>query len=386
MVKIEHDIVINGGGVVGLCLAHRLARHSLKVLVLERNALELSLQPHRVSAINQASQQLLDSIGVWTQIAETDKPAYNTMQVWEAQGAHELTFRAEECQRAQLGWIVNHSALIQTLHDTLPQSVSYRGGVSPSAVKSCEAGLVLTLSDQTAVPTSLLIGADGLRSWVRQAADIALEERRYRHTAMVATVKTTEPHQQTAWQIFNQQGILALLPLADPHQASIVWSVDDDYAQQLSSLEQKAFEHELSYAFEQRFGAIQLGSERVSFPLSARIAKRFYSDRMALVGDAAHTIHPLAGHGLNLGLADVVTLDQSIHLAMQRGMPLAHPQVMSRYERRAQYEAKKWLVMMRFMRHGFTWQAPAIKIIRGMATAAINHSTALKKHIVSMAQ
>lgn len=255
------DVIIAGGGMVGLALACGLQGSGLRVAVLEQRQPDMvppSEQPAlRVSAINAASERLLQHIGVWDDILQLRASAYNAMEVWERDSFGKIAFRGDECGFSHLGHIIENAVIQQALWKRA-ESLSDITLITPAALKQVAWGendAFVTLEDGRMLTARLVIGADGAQSWLRQHADIPLTFWDYRHHALVATIRTEEPHQATARQIFHGDGILAFLPFSDPHLSSIVWSVTPEDAERLKQLEPEQFNRELAMAFDMRLGA-----------------------------------------------------------------------------------------------------------------------------------
>lgn len=308
----RHDLIVVGAGVVGAAAALGLAREGLRVALVEAHEPAAWREDHadlKVYAFAPDAQALLDSLGVWSGVAAARAHPYLRMRVWDAAGGSELCFDADELGRAHLGHIVEHQLLVDRLWSALrrepgvecfcPQRVA---GLQQDAQ-----GVELGLQDGSALRARFLLGADGAASKVRELAGIAVREHDYHQQGLVAYVQTAATHEDTAWQRFLPSGPLAFLPCADG-RCSIVWTLPEDEAQRLLALDDARFCAELTRAFDARLGAVLQVSERKAFPLRRRLAEPMLQGRVALVGDAAHVVHPLAGQGVNLGLRDVAAL------------------------------------------------------------------------------
>ncbi len=334
----EVDIIVAGAGVAGLTTALALGRAGYRVTVIDARPAPTpwlrEQTDQRVVALTRASQDLLTSLGAWDGIVLRRVSPYRAMQVWDGQGSGSIRFDASEIAEPDLGHIVELSAIEAALLALLPAAAVtvLRGRKVISATAEAD-GIRVTLDDSRTLTARLLVAADGAQSLLREQAGIALSERDYDHHGLVAQVHCEYPHQQTAWQRFTEHGPLALLPLADPHQVSIVWSQPPAETEATLALADAAFSAALTAAFEGRLGALTVQSPRQSFPLRMRHAERYLADRLVLLGDAAHTMHPLAGQGLNLGLADVAALTAVLATARQRGLDPGLPAVLRPYER-----------------------------------------------------
>lgn len=341
----EFDVAIVGGGPVGACAAALLARAAgsgaarLRVVLLEPHVppppAEGAPPEARVVAISRASEALLRSAGAWSGVAGPRACAYERMRIWhesvgpESEGV--LTFDAADVGEPNLGYIVE-SRLLQT---ALIAAFTAAGGqLEPAqfSALSIEADGVRITSGLGALRARLVVGADGAQSAVRAAAGLAAEVSGYHQTAIVATVATARPHGRTAWQRFMRNGTLAFLPLFDG-TSSIVWSADEALAAELSAASAAAFARHLDRASDLALGATRLVGERASFPLRRLTAPRYIAQRVALIGDAAHVVHPLAGQGVNLGLLDAGALAQEVVGALARREDPGSLGVLRAYER-----------------------------------------------------
>ena len=332
------DIVVAGGGVVGLTTAAVLAKQGYGVTVIDARpsapAWQRDQYDQRVVALTRASQQLLQQLGAWDGVALRRLSPYTTMQVWDGQGSGAIRFDAAAIAEPDLGHIVELSAIEAALQTVLQQQqVSIRRGRKLSRAEPGRDAISLALDDGQTLLAKLLIAADGAQSGLREQAGIALHEHDYDHHALVAQIHCEQPHQQTAWQRFTEHGPLALLPLADAHQCSIVWSQPPAQTEAALELSDEAFSAALTQAFEGRLGALTVQSKRLSFPLKMRHAESYLGERLLLLGDAAHTMHPLAGQGLNLSLADVAALQTVLATAKQRQLDPGQRAVLRPFER-----------------------------------------------------
>jgi len=342
---MQADLIIVGAGMVGSTLALALEGCGLDIVVLDASSLEVvefdpqcSFEP-RVSALSAASQRILGRVGAWPGIAARRASPYTDMHVWDGSGTGQIHFSAETVHAEVLGHIVEN----RVVQDALLDAMQRRGGLQLIGEACVEQlahtadGWQLTLADGRELRTPLLIAADGANSAIRRLAGCETREWDYLHQAIVTSVRCSEPHQRTAWQRFTDDGPLAFLPLerdGDRHWCSIVWSATEAEARRLMALDDESFRAALERAFEQRLGEVLEVDPRLCIPLRQRHAKRYVQPGLALIGDAAHTIHPLAGQGVNLGLLDAAVLAEVIKAAVARGERVADVQVLSRFERR----------------------------------------------------
>ncbi|UTW09713.1 2-octaprenyl-3-methyl-6-methoxy-1,4-benzoquinol hydroxylase [Pseudomonas benzenivorans] len=341
---MDADLIIVGAGMVGSALALALQDTGLEILLVDGGPLSVvpfdraaPFEP-RVSALSAASQRVLERLGVWPGVTARRTSAYGEMQVWDGAGTGHIHFSAASVHAETLGHIVENrvvqDALLERLHDS---RVGLLANARLERLRRSGDGWLLKLEDGRELRAPLLVAADGANSAVRRLAGCATREWDYLHHAIVTSVRCAEPHQATAWQRFTDDGPLAFLPLdagPDEHWCSIVWSCVPAEAERLMNLPDEAFCGALGKAFEQRLGAVLHADRRLCIPLRQRHAKRYVEDGLVLIGDAAHSIHPLAGQGVNLGFLDVAVLAEVLQRAQARGERLVDERVLSRYERR----------------------------------------------------
>ncbi|GKW32657.1 2-octaprenylphenol hydroxylase [Pectobacterium carotovorum subsp. carotovorum] len=385
------DVVIAGGGMVGLALACGLQGSGLRIAVLEKQVAEL--QPLgkdyalRVSAINAASECLLRHIGVWENLVAQRVSPYNDMQVWDKDSFGKISFSGEEFGFSHLGHIIENQVIQQVLWQRASQ-LSDITLLSPASLKQVAWGeneAFITLQDDSMLTARLVVAADGAHSWLRQHADIPLTFWDYGHHALVATIRTEHPHQSVARQTFHGDGILAFLPLDDPHLCSIVWSLSPEQAQAMQSLPAEEFNRQVAMAFDMRLGLCELESERQTFPLTGRYARSFAAHRLVLVGDAAHTIHPLAGQGVNLGFMDVAELIAEVKRLQAQGKDIGQHLYLRRYERRRKHSAAVMLASMQGFRELFDGDNPAKKLLRDVGLVLADKLPGIKPTLVRQA-
>ncbi|MFW9267309.1 2-octaprenyl-3-methyl-6-methoxy-1,4-benzoquinol hydroxylase [Pseudomonas sp. NR3] len=338
------DLLIVGAGMVGSALALALQGSGLQVLLLDGSPMSVkpfdaqaAFEP-RVSALSAASQRILERLGVWDGITGRRASPYTDMHVWDGSGTGQIHFSAASLHADVLGHIVENrvvqDALLDRLHDC---DLGLLANARLEQMRRSGDDWLLTLADGRTLRAPLVIAADGANSAVRRLTGVATREWDYLHHAIVTSVRSARPHRTTAWQRFTDNGPLAFLPLAREGQedwCSIVWSTTPDEAQRLMALDDTAFCNELERAFEGQLGTVLSADPRLCVPLRQRHAKRYVAEGLALIGDAAHTIHPLAGQGVNLGLLDAAVLAEVLLQAAGRGERLADVKVLSRYERR----------------------------------------------------
>ncbi len=383
----SYDVVIAGGGMVGLALACGLQGSGLRIALIERQPVPEALiapltgaRELRVSAINAASERLLQKIGVWQSIQALRVSPYCGMEVWDQDSFGKITFHADEYGFSHLGHIIENRVIQQALWQRANQlaDVTLLAPVSLKQVAWGESEAFITLADDRMLSARLVVGADGANSWLRQHADIPLTFWDYAHHALVATIRTEEAHQATARQVFHGDGILAFLPFSDPHLSSIVWSLSPERAAELVAMSAAHFNRELGMAFDMRLGQCQLEGERQTFPLTGRYARSFAAHRLALVGDAAHTVHPLAGQGVNLGFMDAAELVSELRRLQRQGKDIGQHLYLHRYERRRKQSAAMMLASMQGFRGLFAGSNPAKKLLRDIGLTLADNLPGVK--------
>ncbi|MDH5407500.1 MAG: UbiH/UbiF/VisC/COQ6 family ubiquinone biosynthesis hydroxylase [Gammaproteobacteria bacterium] len=386
----EVDVVIVGGGMVGASMACALATMNIRAVLLEANDINTELPAEgfemRVSAITRASQKLFEMIDVWPAIVKQRISPFRDMHVWDASGDGVIHFDSADIGEACLGHIIENKVIVSALYERL-RAFENIEVITNNSVMSINIGAEnasLALKDGKLIKTRLIIAADGGNSVLRQQAGISVRGWDYDHAALVTYVKTEHGHQDTAWQRFLPTGPLAFLPLPQQY-SSIVWSTQPEEAKRLCALDETAFKTELESAFESKLGKIESIGPRAMFPLRFFVANDFIQSRFALIGDAAHTVHPLAGQGVNLGLADVATLAEVLHDALQNNKDIGHVSVLRRYERWRKADSLPLLVSMDSFKRFFGSDIPAVRWLRNFGLNLTNHTTPLKNKIVRVA-
>ncbi|QIZ77665.1 FAD-dependent monooxygenase [Ferrimonas lipolytica] len=382
------DIAIVGGGMVGMATAIGLANAGFQVGIVDRAAAQpVSGEPRlRVSAINRASEQWLRELGAWQLLPKERLSPYNGMQVWDKDNLAGIEFHAEDLAQPDLGHIVENDTLAYALWQRAEQTKGIKLFVAtPQGVAVSERDAWLNLDNGTMLTAQLVLAADGANSWLRQQCQIPLSFRDYGHHALVGTVRTQQPHGGVARQVFLPDGPLALLPLNDPNLCSIVWSQSPAQAEQRAQLTADEFNLAISVATESRLGHIQVESARPVFPLMMRYARDFVRPRIALMGDAAHTIHPLAGQGVNLGFGDSIAMVQLLSEAKGSDWDIGAERLLKRYERRRQAAAQEMLVAMDGFRWLFAGTNPLKQMVRGLGMNLVDKAGSVKNQLLSHA-
>ena len=322
------DAVVVGAGVVGAAAALAFARDGLHVALVETRQpppweplrVDSDRIDLRVYAFAPDNAALLESLGVWRDVADARLQPYRAMRVWDAAGGGELAFDADRFGRRELGWIVEHALLVDRLWNALPAAgVQLHCPDSVVALEQDETGATVVLESGPSLRSKIAVAADGAESKLRSLAGIEAPRHDYRQRGLVAFVESEHSHQATCWQRFLPTGPLAFLPFDDGNVSSIVWTLPEAQAQRLLETGDAAFARELENAFAGSLGSLTCVSRRAAFPLRLQLARSLAAGRVAVIGDAAHAVHPLAGQGVNLGLRDVATLRRTLADARSRG-------------------------------------------------------------------
>jgi len=383
----DYDIIVNGGGMVGATLACLLAKTGRKVAVIEAYEAAMfsadSEYDLRVSAISRASQAALIEAGAWDDIIAMRASPYEAMDVWDEAGDGNVRFEAAELGEPDLGHIVENVVTQRAVMDAL-NKLDNVDLICPAKMKDFvvdDEKVTVTLEKGKSISARLLVGADGANSQVRSLAGIDVKRDDYGQSGLVAVVKTEKSHEFTAWQRFQSTGPLAFLPLADG-SSSIVWTLPSDRADYYLSLNKTDFKTALAEALDYKLGKITKVSKRAAFPLRGSQATPYVKERIALVGDAAHTIHPLAGQGVNLGLKDAVELASLV--ADSKG-DLGGMKLLRRYERARRGDNVITMRAMEGFRLLFGHSATPVKTARNFGMKLFNQIPVVKNEVIRKA-
>jgi 2-octaprenylphenol hydroxylase len=389
--KADYDLIIAGGGMVGSALACALGDADLRIALLEGAPLE-RIRPgvdldSRVSAIGRASQRIFAAVGAWDGMTAWRVSPFRDMRVWDATGFGSIHFDSADLGEPLLGWIIENRVIQYALLERARQLLAV-DLLCPAALENAESlagnGWRVRLNDGREFNTRLLVGADGARSRVRQLAGIDTCGWSYDQSAVVANVRTDESHQETAWQRFLPTGPLAFLPLHDG-RCSIVWSTTPEQADSLLALDERDFGAALAAAFDSQLGAMTEVGPRAAFPLRLQHARAYIEPGIALIGDAAHVIHPLAGQGVNLGLLDAATLAEVVSDAVAAGQDFSSLKALRRYERWRKGDNLLMLGVMDGFKRLFGASLPPVRLLRNIGLNLTDAAGPLKNLIARRA-
>jgi len=380
------DIVIAGGGMVGAALACALGEQHFRVAVIERQpaASDWPSNSHdiRVSAISRASQNIFTNLDAWRNMTDLGVTPYEQMVVWESGGA-EIRFHAADIGEPDLGHIIENRVIQLALWQRMGQleTVQLFCPASISSLQLDELEPQVTLNDGTRLAAALIVAADGARSALREMAGISTTGWGYDQTAVVCTVQAELGNQASCWQRFMPSGPLALLPM-ETDLFSIVWSTTPEQAEELTSMSASEFNAVLSRASERRLGELALIGERGAFPLRLQHARQYIKPGLALVGDAAHVIHPLAGQGVNLGLMDMAELVDVLLHARERQQPPGALPVLRRYERGRKGDNIAMQGAMDLFKKVFSNDLLPLKAVRNLGLGLANQLSPLRNLLI----
>jgi len=373
----QYDVVIIGGGMVGLTLACALGQQEFNVAVVEANE-PFDIQAGdeyelRVSAISKSSQQVFQNINAWQGMLQRRASPYQSMHVWDATGEGKIHFDAADLGIDVLGHIIENRAVQFSLYEQC-QKLHNVELLCPQQVKDIhytELQSEVILDDDRCITTKLLVGADGANSKVREVAGILINKSAYEQKGVVAIVKSTQDHSSTAWQRFLPTGPLAFLPLSDG-RCSIVWSAEDERADELLAMDDESFSRELEQEFDYTLGKVESIGQRAAFPLIRRHADEYVKKGLALIGDAAHTIHPLAGQGVNLGILDAAALAEVIVTARAKGQNIASLTTLRKYERWRRADNSLMMYSMSGFKNLFSNEQSSLSFVRNAGLNLVN--------------
>ena len=386
------------GGMLAAALAHSLNPSStcpsadavLKIAVLEPRAPapfdSASTHDLRVSALSLASERMLRAVGAWDGITRRRCCAFSRMQVWDGEKGGETSFYSGDLGHTHLGHIVENRVLQLALAERLEDfpNVDWLCPASLDSLATSPEHVTVTLDDSRQLTARLLVGADGANSRVRRLCNIESKKFTYPQHALVASIATTLPQQSVTWQRFLPTGPQAFLPLSG-NNASMVWYHNEDEIARLMALPDKACLEAMEDAFPSELGGIATLYGRGSFPLASSHAQHYVQERVALTGDAAHTVHPLAGQGVNLGLLDAAVLAEAVRQASRAHRDIGRLTTLRRYERWRRGENQLMISALDAFYHAFKPQPAALQQLRSLAMNVADRVSPVKNLVTAHA-
>jgi 2-octaprenylphenol hydroxylase len=377
-----YDVAIVGGGMVGLATAIGLAMEALRVVVIDAGETQaVSGEARlRVSAINKASQRLLIHLGAWAYVDESRIGPYQKMAVWDKDGLGKIGFDAHSISEQTLGSIIENDNISHGLATRAAEfdEITHLQNRRLDKIAFGEREAWLTLDNGDNLSAALVIGADGANSWVREQCKIPMTFWDYGHHAIVASIRSELPHNDTARQVFLSDGPLAFLPLFEKDLCSIVWSLPPTKAKALLDGDAIQFERSLTAAFDGKLGMCQLANQPQVFPLRMRYARHFARHRLLLVGDAAHTIHPLAGQGVNLGFLDAAACIETLAELKRKGKDIGDYANLRPLERWRKADALEMIAAMEAFKRLFDGSNPVKKALRDLGLNLVDNFSPVK--------
>lgn len=351
MTQKKYDFIIIGGGLAGMLMALALVKLDFKILLLEKEKapnLTKKIYDGRNTALNNASVRFLKNLGIWEEALPFAQPINDIIvsdgTVRKGASSLFLHFDAKHIDETEMGFFIENPDLRQILQEKIqeyPEKIDVFYGQDLKSVQSDKQKFIVTTKDND-YEGRFLIGADGRFSWVRDEFDISISEHSYGHTAIVTTIKHELPHEGVAQEFFLPDGPFAMLPLTG-NRMSLVWCEKDQRAKSMVKMPKDVFLYEVRRRFGDSLGKLELDSNIISYPLRRHHAATMVGDRMALIADAAHGIHPISGQGLNLGIRDIAVLYDLIQEQVKNGLDIASPLVLELYEKKRQFDIQALL-------------------------------------------
>ena len=387
---MDFEVVVIGAGVVGSSLALSLAKEGVDVCLIDKGTPEIKedISKGRTAALNLASQNILEKLGVKRGIQNYLTP-FKNIYVWDSEGTSSLEFSSDEIGQPKLGDVVTNNAILSSIFLLLPnhKNLRFLSGDRLKTLDPQEESIKVCTEGGENISCKLVVGADGGLSSVRELSSINIRTWSYDQKALIANLKAEKSHSNTAYQVFTKNGPIALLPMQkdDEESLSLVWSADIDYAERLLDLDIPSFLNELERKTESVLGKLSLDGEMSSYPLHQLHAKDYYAQRVVLIGDAAHSMHPLAGQGLNLGLGDVEELASRILRSRRHGEDVGNDKMLSDYSKARKSINLRMMGFMEVFKKGFGSTNPWVRLGRNMAFGATQKAPELRKRFIKEA-
>jgi len=391
---IHMDVIIVGAGVAGASFAAILKNSGISCALVEaesgkdkKGSSNLASADPRALALTHASKNILQAVGAWNEIPKDRLGCFRKMHVWDENGLGEVNFNGADLCEPVMGYIVEQKVVEEALESILNKSdhISWYRAAAAKLLDTEKDKICIGLDDGRRLSARLLVAADGQSSTIRRLAGINFKIHDYHQHALACVVKTELPHRQIARQRFLSRGPLAFLPMAQPDQCGIVWSTTAEHAAELKTFDEKTFNKTLAEAFAYQAGEIIKSGLRATFPLARAQADEYCRPRLAIVGDAAHRIHPLAGQGANLGLLDVACLAEVILQAKDRGRDIGAFSVLRKYERWRKGENSTMMMTMEGFKYLFENRTAAISWLRNVGMDVFDSMKPVKHSVMKRA-
>lgn len=384
---IETDVVIVGAGLVGLTAAIAMAKQHQRVVLIDsrlpKDSVSATAWDARIYALTENTIDWLKTLGIWSHLDTARISPIDGMALWEPHHTTPLMLRAEDANLMQMGCILENSNLMRACVQTLAELQLAVTIAKPVSIQHQAQSITLTLDNQQAVQAKMLIAADGVHSWVRQHMQIGISFKSFHQTAIVANFKAELPHRDIAKQWFQSHETLALLPLPD-QTVSMVWSVPHDRAQSLLALSGEDLAQTVRDHSHDVTGALALCGEVLSFDLNQQTAHTLVGERVVLMGDAAHQVHPMAGQGVNLGFRDVMQLTE-MAAKLSTMHDIGDDGFLRRYERARQLDVVRMNMLTSGLDSMFASSAGWLQALTGRGMQAIDRQSWIKKYLVQTA-
>ena len=387
---MDFEVVVIGAGVVGSSLALSLAKEGVDVCLIDKGTPEIKedISRGRTAALNLASQNILEKLGVKRGIQNYLTP-FKNIYVWDSDGTSSLEFSSDEIGQPKLGDVVTNNAILSSIFLLLPnhKNLRFLSGDRLKTLDPQEESIKVCTEGGENISCKLVVGADGGLSSVRELSSINIRTWSYDQKALIANLKAEKSHNNTAYQVFTKNGPIALLPMQKDNEESLslVWSADIDYAERLLDLDIPSFLNELERKTESVLGKLSMDGEMSSYPLHQLHAKDYYAQRVVLIGDAAHSMHPLAGQGLNLGLGDVEELANRILSSRRHGEDVGNDKMLNDYSKARKSINLRMMGFMEVFKKGFGSTNPWVRLGRNMAFGATQKAPELRKRFIKEA-
>ena len=389
------SVLIVGGGHAGLSLAACLGTAGIDVIVLERSKAATKTDPRmdgRTLALSFRSMRVLRQGGVWP-LMEKDSCPIHAIRVADQDSRHHLDFHHDEVGDKPFGWIIENPLFNQALarRATSLKNVTLVHDATVQDITRDTQKATVTLEDGRTFDAALVIGADGRKSLCRELAHIPLYGWSYQQTAIVCTLAHSLPHDHVAVEHFQPGGPFATLPMTDRkkgkirHRSSIVWTEKTEVAQHLMAMDEDTFTARLQEKVEGWLGSIERTGARFAYPLTLQHAETYTGERLALVGDAAHGIHPIAGQGFNLGMGDIEDLAHKLIHAFHLGLDLGDPDILRRYEKKRRFDNGNMILVTDGLVKLFSNAIPPVQIARRLGLSAVQHMPRLRRFFMRSA-